>query len=167
MSNGISDFVLKILGQDAPADPYAGAIKLTAPNQTLKIGEGTSDNQKSKIYAVEKTDLGAGSTDSVDLKTDEDRYGVALNATDVALVWCEHLADSSASSISLQPNGTNGWTSTLKSGSEIELFPGDGVLLRLLTADNSIVDGTTKVLDVVNNDGGNAASYRLQIWTRD
>ena len=146
------------------ASAYGGG--LTAPvskNQTLP--DGGLDNQM-QVLTHKDESLAASGTNSYDMQLDEDRYGEAIAAADVVLLYVEHKASSSASSISFRPAAANGWTSFVSAGATLTLQPGDFMILGAFAAGNQAVSPTSKIMEVVNNDGVNAADYLIQFWNR-
>lgn len=159
---------LKLTWYDEPPGPFSGQVAF-ARNRTQQLAAGTGDNQHSSVYARDSDDdgtiAGAG-TVSVDLKTAEDRFGVALNAVDVVELYVEHKAESLASSIHVAPNGVNGWTALLNGLGTATLKPGDTLHVTARKAGSAPVTGSNKVLDIVNDDATDAAQYVFGVLIR-
>jgi hypothetical protein len=165
-----SSFELKIQGEDPPPETntYGNRVQTsTILKQTLE--QGALDNQHTVLFAEDTDDFGslaASGTRSIDLQTALDAFGEALGLADVALLYIEHKADSLASSIAVQASAANAWTNLLSTTAALTLRPGDFMLVVAFTAGNLPVAGANKGLDIVNNDGSNAADYVVEVWGR-
>jgi len=161
-----STLTIKIQGEQDPPTPYTEKVRHTPININKSLLAGVLTDTFDSLYAVDTAALGTSATVSHDLQTATDRFGVALTLTDVALIYVEHMADSTASSISLSANASNGFTNLLGAAAAVTLAPGDFFLVGALTADNLVVSGTNKVFDVTNDDGSNTAHYVMHVWGR-
>ena len=166
----VSTFTLDILGEDPPPETNTYANKVTTTTRVKKrITQGTGDDQMDTLFREDSADAGtiaASGTQSVDLQTGLDPYGDALGLADAAMVYVEHKADSLASSISVQANASNGFTNLLGTAANLTLRPGDFLVVGAFTAGNLLVTAGNKVLDIINDDGSNAADYVVEVWGR-
>jgi hypothetical protein len=165
-----STFELTIAGQDPPPETntYSNVVK-TGTSVTKRLTQGTGNDQMTVLFREDSTDAGtiaASGTRSVDLQTALDAFGEAMALADVALLYVEHKETSVASSISVQANGANGFTNLLSATANLTLRPGDFMLVGAFTAGNLPVAAGNKVLDVINDDGANAADYVVEVWGR-
>ena len=165
-----TEFDISLIGkQSPPAGPFGDAINLTPISIKKRLQEGNStDEVAAHVGKDEISDvLAASATIRVDLTTDLDRYGVALAATDVVFLFLIHKTGSASSSIHAQPAAVEGWTSFMGAGTVLTLKPGDFVCLGSFTAANQpVVAGVTDAVEIVNDDGSNAANYELAIGVR-
>ena len=145
-----TEFDISLIGkQSPPAGPFGDAINLTPISIKKRLQEGNStDEVAAHVGKDEISDvLAASATIRVDLTTDLDRYGVALAATDVVFLFLIHKTGSASSVLTLKP--------------------GDFVCLGSFTAANQpVVAGVTDAVEIVNDDGSNAANYELAIGVR-
>jgi len=163
-----AQFELKIQGEQAPDSPYLS--KVTTSN-TIKQSflEGVLDNTFDTLFKDDDAasgTIGTSATKAFDLQTALDSLGVAMLLTDVALIYIEHPADSLASSISVQAAGANGLTNLLAATANFTIPPGGFLLFYMPLADATVVSGTNKIIDVINDDGSNVAKYVIEVWGR-
>ena len=167
-----SIFELSIKGEDAPADTNAFNDGITTSTVIRKvILEGTATDQMGALLKLDSADAGTGTiaasaTKSIDFKTDLDPYGVALAAVDMVMLYIEHKAASAASSIQVSANAANGWTNLLGTAAAMPLKPGECAVWTAFTAGTKLIEAANKVLDLVNQDGANAADYVVEAWLR-
>ncbi len=167
-----SIFELTIKGEDAPADTAAFNDGVTTSKIFRKvIVEGTSDDQMGALFKADTDDagtaeIGTSATVSIDFQTALDPYGVALAAVDMVMLYIEHKATSSASSIQVEANAADGWTNLLGTAAAMPLAPGEFAVWTAFDAATKPITGTNKVLDLVNQDGSNTAAYVVEAWLR-
>lgn len=161
-------FELTIQGEQAPDIPYTNKV-CTSKLLKQAFTAGSGDNQMDTLYKDDSDESGtiaASATETLDLQTALDALGEAMTLTDVALVYIEHKAASLASSISVQANAANGFTNLLGTAANLTIPAGGFFLFYMPVADAMVVSGTNKVLDIINDDGANAADYIVEIWGR-
>ena len=163
-------FVLRIDGQVAPpeAQTYAGTVN-TRTRVTKSLLQGTGTNQVEVLHRANSDDDGqiaASGTLTLDLRLAPDPFGNPIVADDLAMLYIEHKSDSAASSISFQAGGSDGFTNLLGTAAAVTLRPGDRFLVGVFIAGNLPVTDSNRVLDIVNNDGANAADYVVEVWGR-
>lgn len=156
---------------NADTEAYSDGPTRTRNVIVARMLPGTGNNQVARLYAEDSGDSGtttiaASGTQSLDLQTLTDARGNALSLSDVALLVIEHKAASAASSISVQANAANGWTNFIGTAANLTLPAGAVLALYVPTAAALAVGGTNKVLDLINDDGSNAAEYRFEVWGR-
>ena len=171
----VSEFRLEMKGKDPSpnADTEAYSAGPTKTNTTIlkRILQGAGNDQMTVLFAQDSDDTGtaeipASGTVSIDLQTALDQYGNALALTDTLLILVEHKGDSSSSGIHMEANGVNGFTSLLSATAALNIPPGSLRLFLDFIADAMVVSGTNKVIDLNNDDGSNAAGYRIEVWGR-
>lgn len=150
---------------------YADGPTKTRNQIRKRLLTGVGNEQVDHVWAEDSGDAGtteiaASGTRSVDLQTETDARGNALVLVDTLLVLIEHKASSSASSISIQANASDGWSNLLGTAAALKIPPGSVRVFYDPTAGALAVSGTNKVLDIVNDDGSNAAAYRIEVWGR-
>lgn len=163
-------FSLRMDGQDSP--PESGAYGNIIRTRT-RIGQtflqGTGSNQVEVLHRSDSDEDGqiaASGTLSVDLWLALDPFGNPIVCEDVAVLYIEHKASSSASSINIQASSADGFTTLLSSTAALTLRPGDFIIVGAFTAGNAPVTESNRILDVTNDDGSNAADYIVEVWGR-
>jgi hypothetical protein len=156
---------------NADTEAYADGPTKTRNIIQKRMLPGTGNDQQDHLWAEDTADAGtaqlaASGTRSVDLQTETDARGNALGLDDVAMLLITHKAESAASSLHLAANAANGWTNLLGTLADFKIVPGMTIVLLVPTAGALAVTGTNKVLDIVNDDGANAADYRIEVWGR-
>jgi len=159
-ADGVNGSVkIEIIARHLPPDPYLQAAM--AKIDFEKMIRPTVGN---RVY-FETVAIGAGSDITVDLQTDNDVYGDALNATRVIALG--FLADDdNGDNIEISPDPSNGWTGWLDAGSVLKLRPGNCVAHSSPTY-RLIVSGTSKALKLENKDSGDPATVIILIVTKD
>lgn len=174
MSNA-SEFSLAAKGFDpspnADTEAYADGPTRTANVIRKRLLPGTSTDQVDKIWAEDSGDastttIAASGTRSIDLQTETDARGTAIALTDAVMVFITHKSSSLSSGISIQANAANGWTNLLGTAAALKIPPGSTRVFFDPVAAALAISGANKVLDIVNDDGVNAADYRIEVWGR-
>jgi hypothetical protein len=167
-----STFELTIKGQD-PSPDTNSYIEPTTSSRVIKktLLQGADDDEMTTLFVKDTADaataqIGTSATVAYDLQTALDAWGDALAQTDIVLLFLEHKAASAASSISFQASAANGLTTLLSATANLTLSPGDFILVGAFTADNLVVSGASKSVDIINDDGSNVADYRFEVWGR-
>ena len=170
-----SEFLLQANGFDlspnTDTEAYADGATRTRNFIRKPMLPGTGNDQTSKLYARDSGDAGtvplpASGVAAIDLQTALDARGNALALTDVSMLLLTHKIGSTASSISLQANAANGFTNLLGTAAALKVYPGQTIAMVIPTAAALVVSGTNKVLDLTNDDAGNVAEYRFEVWGR-
>lgn len=161
-----SEFTLSFDGVQVAPSPYGQNVRGSRSiRKSLLAGNG--DDQVQNVYAYEST-LAASGTLSLDLKTANDRFGNALSAADIAMIFVENVVDASGGgALEVRPNATNGFTNLLGTSSALKLPYGSFACIGNFTADKIVVDATHKVLDFVETGGALPVLLRIHIWIRE
>lgn len=157
-----STLTLTIAGEQSPPSPYVDQVRHVAKSVDLSIIPGLLDNQFNKLFVQEGTISSGGNLD-VNLSTSEDRFGVALALSDVALLWIENTS-STAAVLTVKAGASNGFSNLLSTTADLKLSPGDYVLVGALTAGNLAVTPTNAVINLAAS--GADADYTLHVWGR-
>ena len=128
---------------------------------------GTTNGQWDLHCGVTYT-ISASSTENVDLTSLADPFGGAVAFAEIDAIAIVHMESSASSSVDLSPNASNGWTSIFQDASDLtRLLAGQAAIYADFAAGGGFAVGASnKVLDIVNNDGANAATVRLYAWGR-
>jgi len=163
-------FELKIQGEDPPPETATYLNKITTSTVVKKtVSQGALDDQMTVLFKEDTADFGtlaASATRAIDLQTALDAFGEALALTDVVLLYLKHKDASLASSISFQAAAANGLTNLLSATANLTLKPGDFIVVGAFAADSLVVAAGNKALDIINDDGVNAADYAFEVWGR-
>lgn len=156
-------------GADFSQPTYGGSIlkpQLTLSNGVANNLAGGADQC---YYGI--ASIAASATLILDLTSFTNvagQAGASLARVKKVLIRLLSVADDSGAgtactSVTIQPDGTNGWTNLLGTGSTLKLLNGDKFDWETQSALGVAVDGTHKRLDVVNNDGVNAAAVEILV----
>ena len=113
--------------------------------------------------------IAASATESVDLKVIPGPSGADIAFVEVGAIAVLHEPASVSSSVDLSPNATNGWTAIFQDASDLtRLLAGQAWVVLDYSGDGAgfAVGASSKVLDIVNNDGANAATVTLAVFGR-
>jgi len=163
-------FELRMDGQDPPPESQTyGQVVKTRTRLRNELLQGTADNQVEVLLKSDSDDdgqLAASGVLQVDMVLGLDPFGNAIVADDLVMLFVRHKASSTASSISLRAASTNGLTNLLGTAAGLTLRPGDFIVVGTFTAGNLVVANANRILEVVNDDGANAADYVVEVWGR-
>jgi hypothetical protein len=123
---------------------------------------GLLDNQFNKLFVQEAT-ISSGANVDVNLSTAEDRFGVALALSDVALLWIENKS-SAAAVLTVKAGASNGFSNLLSTTADVKLSAGDYLLVGALTAGNLAVSPTNAVINLAAS--GADVDYVIHVWGR-
>jgi hypothetical protein len=157
-----SRFALTIQGIQEPPAPYLDQVRHRPIAVDLPIPVGSGNAEFDVLYAAEGSIL-SGANVLIDLKTALDRYGVALNLADVALVYIQS-ADTSTGLLVVSAGPTNGWTNYIGTVGNLLMKAGDAEVSARFSAGNTPVTPTNKVLELAASGGD--VDYVLSIWGR-
>jgi hypothetical protein len=161
-----SDFELSFDGVQVSPSPYGQNVRGSRSIRKALLA-GDSTDQIRNIFAREAV-LAASGTFSLDLRTDTDRFGNALAADDLCMLYVENVDDvTGGGALEIRPNGVNGFTNLLGAASALKLPVGAFVCVACFTADKYDVNNANKVLDFVETGGALGVLLRIHVWVRE
>ena len=131
-------------------------------------GSGTTNGLWDLATSLTYT-IAASATESVDLKAIPSVFGADIAFVEVGAIAVLHEPASASSSVDLSPNASNGWTAIFRDASDLtRLLAGQAWAVLDYNGDGAgfAVGASSKVLDIVNNDGANAATVTLAVFGR-
>ena len=157
-----------------------GTFKLEATAGLLSAGDGGGTQTSNVLIdisfasgaGVQQFDtpfkdvrtLGAGANEDLDLQALLDDNGAALGLTGVRLIVIE-AAQANGADIRLAPGAANGWDAWLAIGTLMDVEPGGHVSAGSpRSATPYLVDGTHRLLNVLNLDGAVAVTYTITVY---
>ncbi len=143
--------------------PYAqGNDALAEIIRTLADGT-TDESQVDGVYFA-KLEPGAAATVTIDLSAITDSNGVAITATDMDLLAFFTpatpgigLGSANGDNVEIGPNAANGFLGPWKAAANRNVLTPKGLLLFMEPASGYVIDGTHKIIDVINTDAGAVA----------
>lgn len=160
-------FRLNIDAKQAPpaSSPFSNHVSVTRRIEKT-LPDGNASGEVKAIYGYEATIAGSGTKD-LDLTADLDRYGFALAADDLCLLFVENVDDGTGTGVlEVRPHPTtNPFTNLLGAGSAILIPRGAGWVVACFTADAIDVAAGNRALRIVET-SGQPTKLRVQIWVR-
>lgn len=156
-----SSLDLVAYGNDTPpANVYYGDG--VALNRELHLGlsEGVGADQFSVAFAKEFTIAGLG-TQAVDLRTDNDAYGVNVLGTDLLGLFIESVEGSAGGTLQVEPGAVNPLSSFLAVGSVLKLPTPSFVFLLNRTAGRVVINAGVRALLLRNTHATLAVTARV------
>ena len=160
--HGVATFLLKARASLAASGDYGGGQTANL-DYNKQYASGTAASQGDGLLLDTRT-LAGTTAEDLDLQSLLDANGAALAAVEVVcLVLTADAANGDA--IWVKPSVSNGWTAWMQSGSVLTLEAGAAMSLGS-TADGAYpVSGSSKAINLDNQDSG-AATYQIWALTR-
>ena len=160
-----SQFSLDLDAIQIAPTPYGQSVGARRSlRKTLLPGDGT--DQLRVVFAYEAV-LAASGTYGLDLKTATDRFGAAIAADDLCVLFVENVVDpGGGGALEIRPGSSNGFTNLLGASSAVKLPIGSFLTIGNFTADKYVVTSSNKALDFVETSGSLPVLLRIQLWAR-
>ncbi len=149
-------------GVAPPPPPYTNQARVRPLSLDRKVGYGTGSFEFNALFSAVGSLL-SGATATVDLSTDSDAFGVALDLSDAALLLVSCEAGSSGTLL-LRASASGGWTSFLGTAAEVRVGPGNTLLLLAMEPGALSVAPGDSALEVEAS--GGSVNYSIVVWGR-
>lgn len=139
-------------------------------NLTLTFTSGTSNSQVDAVWESTSDTIAAGGTDSLNLQ-DLDGFfanGDVAEQIDFELVKMLKVYNKSGNGAAITIGGNANGVALFADTSDKLTIP-DGACFQMGTLSSSyplfeVVNSTNNILDIINTDGVNSATYDIEIW---